>query len=670
MSMLALAAVAATALNVPFVPQQKDTCGAAALAMVLAYWGQPVPHDEIAGALLKKELRGIAGSDLERFAQERGLTATAYKGDLGNLGDFLAKGRPVIVAWDMGRGRFHDVVVVGLSGQDVIVHDPARGALRREPVRRFERRWQGAGHWTLLVTPGREAAVATAAAAPAAPPPPAPESYEGLVARAVEQGRQGHLDEAGQALERAVSLQPDRPEALVERGGLRFLTKDYDAAITDFERALDLRPDDYTREMLATSLYLKGRIHAAVRQWNRLGQPIVQEIRIEGTKRLKKDWVRREVTASEGKLLKARDLEATRLRLDETGIFRSVSLRPVPLGDGKADFEVAVGERHGPWDLWPEFVARTVVYAASKKVRLRFYNPFGTGITLGGEYKWEATQPRLEGKLFWPRPVGLPFNFYLEGFRARPTYELDGPITMRTRGLAAGIRRTFGARTVAAIGLRARHRTFSRSRFDAPDGDLHGFDAGIERRWLDRRRHRLQSALSFFQSAEELGSDFLYPRGVAQLRYYGIVAGVEESEMPGAVFATQLQWGVGGTGMPLDDMFAPGAASEMELPLRAHRQKRSGVLGHAPIGRNVFVANVEWRQRLLNLRRVQGGVVVFYDGARVGDTAQGPHEEVLHDAGIGLRIQVRGAPVLRLDYGWSLTGDGKKALTAGVGHVF
>jgi tetratricopeptide (TPR) repeat protein len=667
MSMLALAAVAATALNVPFIPQQKDTCGAAALAMVLAYWGEPVPHDEIAGALVNKELRGIPGSELERFARERGLTATAYKGDLGNLGDFLAKGRPLIVAWDMGRGRFHDVVVVGLSGQDVIVHDPARGALRREPVRRFERRWSGAGHWTLVVTPGREAVVApVTSATPAAPP----ESYEGLVALGVEQARLGRPDQARLAFERAIYLQPGRPEALVERGGLRFLAKEYDAAITDFERAIDLRPDPYTREMLATSLYLTGRIHAAVREWNRIGQPIVQNIRVEGTKRLKKGWVRREVTPSEGGLLRPRHLEGTRLRLDETGVFRGVSLRPVPLGDGKADFEVTVAERHGLWDLWPEFVARSVVYAASKKVRLRYYNPFGAGVTLGGEYKWESTQPRLEGRLFWPRPVGLPFNFYLEGGTARPTYELDGPMTLRTRGLAAGIRRVFGARTVAQVGLRARHRTFSRFRFDSPDGDLHGFDAGIERRWLDRRRHRLHSALYFFQSAEELGSDFIYPRGLAVLRYYGIVAGVDESEMPGVVFATQLQWGVGGTGMPLDDMFAPGAASEMDFPLRGHRQKRSGVLGYAPIGRNVLVGNVEWRQRVLNMKRLQGGVVLFYDGARVGDTAQGPREEVLHDAGIGLRLQIRGAPVLRLDYGWSLTGDGKTALTAGVGHVF
>ena len=149
----ALLAVAAATLNVPFVPQEKDTCGAAALAMVLAYWGQPVPHDEIAGALLKKELRGIPGSELARFARERGLTATAYKGDLAHLRTFVERGRPLIVAWDMGRGRAHNVVVVGFEGDDVVVHDPAQGASRTVPRATFEERWAGAGHWTLLVMP-------------------------------------------------------------------------------------------------------------------------------------------------------------------------------------------------------------------------------------------------------------------------------------------------------------------------------------------------------------------------------------------------------------------------------------------------------------------------------------------------------------------------------------
>ena len=54
---LALAAASAT-LAVPFVPQQKDTCGPAALAMVLALLAAPVAHDALARELDAAELRG------------------------------------------------------------------------------------------------------------------------------------------------------------------------------------------------------------------------------------------------------------------------------------------------------------------------------------------------------------------------------------------------------------------------------------------------------------------------------------------------------------------------------------------------------------------------------------------------------------------------------------
>jgi len=123
----------AATLDVPYVHQQKDTCGAAALAMVLQYWGVAASHDEIAKELLQPELHGIAGSQLAAFAAGRGLTAVAHAGDVDHLRDHVGKGRPMIVAWAMGRGRHHDVVVIGFDDERVrvIVHDPARGAARR-----------------------------------------------------------------------------------------------------------------------------------------------------------------------------------------------------------------------------------------------------------------------------------------------------------------------------------------------------------------------------------------------------------------------------------------------------------------------------------------------------------------------------------------------------------
>jgi len=163
--MVAPAALLAAALSVPFVPQEKDTCAAASLAMVVRYWRQPVSQAEIVAALmaggegdggdLQAQPPGILGSRLAEYARSRGFTAIAYEGDLPQLREHVSKGRPLIVAWRVGRDRYHDVVVVGFEEArgEVLVNDPAEGAGRRVPEKDFEKRWAGAGHWTLLVVP-------------------------------------------------------------------------------------------------------------------------------------------------------------------------------------------------------------------------------------------------------------------------------------------------------------------------------------------------------------------------------------------------------------------------------------------------------------------------------------------------------------------------------------
>ena len=151
---LAVAGLALKTLDVPFVAQQKDTCAAASLAMILRYWDAPVSHDEIKAALVEPELHGALGSQLAAFARERGFTAIAYAGDPRQLHAMVAKGRPLIVAWKMAHGRFHNVVVVGMDDAgNAWVNDPAAGANRPVLAADFEKRWLGAGHWTLLVQP-------------------------------------------------------------------------------------------------------------------------------------------------------------------------------------------------------------------------------------------------------------------------------------------------------------------------------------------------------------------------------------------------------------------------------------------------------------------------------------------------------------------------------------
>jgi len=650
-----VAVLAASSLDVPFVAQRKDTCGAAALAMVLRYWGDHASHDDVAGALLTPELHGIAGSRLAGFARGRGMEAVAYRGDMANLRDFIGKGRPLIVAWDLGRGRYHDVVVVGLDDERraVIVHNPAAGASRAVKADAFERRWRGAGYWTLLVLPEKEAA--------------APPTYEELVARGVAAGRGGHYGEAAEVLQRAIGLAPARPEARVELAGLRFLEKKYEDAAAGFASALIYQPDPYAREMLAASLHLAGHTEDALKEWNRLGQPRLDRVAVRGLVYTNERVVTRELALSPEGVLDLGRYRETRLRLEELGIFSRIELRPLPRQLGHVDLEVDLAERHGFGDR-AQVAIRSAIYAVRKKVVLRYFNLAGEGINLGLEYKWQRTQPRWQGSVEWPRPFGLPANLRLEALRARPTYDLGQTFTMRTRGGGVSVRRVAGPGTVAEAGWRFRDRTFGVVRPDAREGRLSGYQLGLDHRFVDRRRHRFDASARFFQALAGLGSDLSYPLGQVALRYRGFVSLPDGKPIARSVLAAQLILGRGGARTPLDEMFTPGASSEMDYPLRGHYVRRNGILGGTAIGKDLDLLNVELRQRIASGKHFQLGAVAFYDGARLDSTAQGGARK-MNDVGLGLRLATRGL-LLRVDYGRSLSGDGKNAWTGGIGEVF
>ena len=148
-------------LDVPFVSQEKNGCGAASVAMVIQYWqrqkGQPETANarDIQRALYSPRAHGIFASDLEQYLRQHGFRTFAVKGEWQDLKHHLEKGRPLIVALKVGQGDLHYLVVTGLDWQQNIVlkHDPARRKLIKQHRADFEREWQAAGNWTLLALP-------------------------------------------------------------------------------------------------------------------------------------------------------------------------------------------------------------------------------------------------------------------------------------------------------------------------------------------------------------------------------------------------------------------------------------------------------------------------------------------------------------------------------------
>jgi ABC-type bacteriocin/lantibiotic exporter with double-glycine peptidase domain len=154
-------------LDVPFVKQEKNGCGAASIAMVMQFWqrqqGLPLNPDSDAAqiqlSLYSPDAHGIYASDLERYFKQRGYQTFAFQGREDDLRQHLARGRPLIVALKPGGGTpLHYAVVTGLDpGHNlVLLNDPAERKLLKQDLATFAKEWKSAGNWTLLAVPQPE----------------------------------------------------------------------------------------------------------------------------------------------------------------------------------------------------------------------------------------------------------------------------------------------------------------------------------------------------------------------------------------------------------------------------------------------------------------------------------------------------------------------------------
>ena len=144
--------------SVPTVRQVvREDCGAAALAMVLGYWGRAAAADEIMIAYPPVPERGIKAAALRAFARKQGLQAFVIQGERGDLEREIHRHRPVLVGV-MKRYLFrsypHYEVVVGINRerQRVLTLDPAHG-LRVNGSDAFAAEWAKTGQVALIVFP-------------------------------------------------------------------------------------------------------------------------------------------------------------------------------------------------------------------------------------------------------------------------------------------------------------------------------------------------------------------------------------------------------------------------------------------------------------------------------------------------------------------------------------
>lgn len=151
-------------IDVPFVPQPQEGCGAASISMVMRYWAsQPGSHtaagNDVAAiqrTLYSPKDHGIPSSAMTQYLQQQGFTAIAFSGTWNDLVEQIGKGRPLIAALrPQGQSQLHYVVIDGVDPAHAIVtmNDPAERKLLTQERAGFEKDWSATHNWLLLAVP-------------------------------------------------------------------------------------------------------------------------------------------------------------------------------------------------------------------------------------------------------------------------------------------------------------------------------------------------------------------------------------------------------------------------------------------------------------------------------------------------------------------------------------
>ena len=219
--------------DTPFYPQEEFQCGPAALATVLQVSGvTDADPDVLSEQVYLPERRGSLQMELLGATRRADRIPYVMAPDVESLLIELYAGNPVLVLQNLGLPRWpiwHYAVVIGIDpfSEDIILRS---GTTEREvmSLRRFERTWQMADYWGLVVTEPGEIPMSAD-----------PLRYFEAVAPLEEQQR---FEAARLAYEAATKRWPDEATAWIGLGNIAYLQEQFDVAEGHYYHASELAP--------------------------------------------------------------------------------------------------------------------------------------------------------------------------------------------------------------------------------------------------------------------------------------------------------------------------------------------------------------------------------------------------------------------------------------------
>ncbi len=143
--------------DTPFYPQTENYCGPATMATLLKFHGVETTPEELAKQIYIPERKGSLQIEMTVATRRHEMLPYKLEPELIDLFTEIAAGNPVLVLQNLSFNwypKWHYAVVVGydIKKREIILRS---GTTRRwiTPIKVFERTWQRADHWALVILP-------------------------------------------------------------------------------------------------------------------------------------------------------------------------------------------------------------------------------------------------------------------------------------------------------------------------------------------------------------------------------------------------------------------------------------------------------------------------------------------------------------------------------------
>ena len=431
--------------------------------------------------------------------------------------------------------------------------------------------------------------------------------------------------------------------------------------------------DRYAINFLATLYFLEGNVEAALKYWNRIGKPRINQIRTDPQLRVDPALLDRAFTCSPASVLTLEQYRTTLQRLKQLGIFPAYRLDLVPLsgkGPEKFDLTLSAVER----DRWgPNKVGALISLLRGlpyETVYPEAYNLRDSAINVVSLFRWDDQKRRVFASVFAPLARKPKFRYRLyadarnENWNISQTFHQAGSslqtFNIEKLDLGGGIKSIVNSRWNWTAGLSVSDRRFRNLPGAASTADpiftngvaveIHaGSNYALLR--MPERRFTLGSGVqgTFGNFYARGFNHFGTLQGSLGAHWFPRARG-DDYEMTEAFHAGKTFGQV-----PFDDLFMLGLERDNNLPLRAHIGTRDGQKGNAPLGRDYLLSNWEIDKNIYANAWFKLRLAPFLDTGRIYDRSDGfGSRQWLWDTGASVKLRVLGGVALVFTYGKDL----------------